>query len=245
VLPFALVPGTVAALNVLIFLLPGFISQKMTEWLASNGKSGDTEMIRDALIFSLINYLLYSILAFGSHHVTWALSPFPPLPVVPLVIKDEGMLRMHAQQVEAMAVLVMVSVISGSALARALESGWLFASFRKLRLTTKNSQFDVWYDVFSGFRGKWLRVCFKDGHKIIGWPYYFSADPDKRELFLADALIEQPNGESGELEGPGILIENMDEVLRIEVINGGREENNNRETGGETVNAEAEARRNS
>src|SRR5208282_230373 len=88
-----------------------------------------------------------------------------------------------------------------------------------------------------------LRVCFKDGSKIIGWPYYFSDDPDKRELFLADALVEQASGEYGELDGPGILIENMAEVLRIEVINGGREENQNRETRGKADNTATQSRR--
>ena len=106
---------------------------------------------------------------------------------------------MHAQQVEAIAMLVAISVVSGTVLSVALERGWLFATFRKLGLTNKKSAVDVWYDVFHEFPGKWLRVCFKDGHKIIGWPYFFS-DPTKRELFLADALIELPNGESGELE---------------------------------------------
>jgi hypothetical protein len=80
-----------------------------------------------------------------------------------------------------------------------------------------------------------LRVCFKDGQKIIGWAYYFSDDPTKRELFIADALVEQPNGEYGELEGPGILIENMSEILRIEVLDGGRKEGNTREAGGKAV----------
>ena len=149
---------------------------------------------------------------------------------------------MHAQQLEAMVTLVAISIMSGTVLSKTLESGWLFTAFRKLGLTNKNSALDVWYDVFHEFQGKWLRVCFKDGYKIIGWAYYFSDDPNKRELFLADALIEQPNGESGELEGPGILIENMDEVLRIEVIDGGREENTDRETGRETVNTKADTR---
>jgi uncharacterized protein DUF6338 len=229
-------PETVAAINVLIFLLPGFISQKMTEWLTAHGKSGETEMIRDALIFSLINYLIYTVFAFSSHHLTFAYSPFPSLPAVPLVLSDTGTLEMRAEQVEAMAALVAISIASGIALAKSLESGWLFGAFRKWGLTKKNSEMDVWYDVFNEFRGNWLRVCFKDGYKIIGWAYFFSDDPNKRELFLAEASVEQPNGELGELEGPGILIENMAEVVRIEVINGGGEEDNNRETRGKADN---------
>jgi len=230
------VPETVAALNVLIFLLPGFISQKMTEWLTAFGKSGDTQMIRDALIFSLLNYLIYAALALASHTIILVASPFPPLPAIPLVISGKGALIMHAQQVEAMAMLVIISILTGAAVSKAMESGWLFLIFRKLRLTNKQSNVDVWYDVFHEFPGRWLRVCFKDGHKVTGWPYFFS-DPGKREVFLADALIEQPNGDFGELEGPGVLIPNMGEVLRIEVIDGGREEDNNRGARGKAVNA--------
>lgn len=235
-------PETVAAINILLFLLPGFVSQKMVEWLTAHGRSGETVMIRDALIFSLFNYLFYSMLAFAGHlRFTW--SPLPPLPAVPLILSTEGMLAMHAQQVEALAALVMISVTSGSVLAKALENGWLFMAFRKLRLTNKNSELDVWYDVFKDFRSNWLRVCYRDGSKIIGWPYYFSDDPNKRELFLADALVEQANGEYGELDGPGILIENMAEVLRIEVINGGPEEDHNRETRGKADDTAAHSRR--
>jgi hypothetical protein len=235
-------PETVAAINILIFLLPGFVSQKMVEWLTAHGRSGETAMIRDALIFSLFDYLFYSIFAFAGRHLRFTSSPFPPLPAVPLNLSNEGMLTMHAQQVEALAALVMISIISGSTLAKALENGWLFRLFRKLRLTNKNSELDVWYDVFKDFRSNWLRVCFRDGSKIIGWPYYFSDDPDQRELFLADALVEQANGEYGELDGPGILIENMAEVLRIEVINGGPEEDPNRKTRGKTDNISAQPR---
>lgn len=228
-------PETVAALNVLIFLLPGFVSQKMTEWLTAHGKPGDTALIRDALIFSLINYLVYSFVAFASHYVTVAGSPFPSLPPIPVIISREGAFTMHAQQLEAVSALVTISIINGAAASKVLEEGWLFAVFRTLRLTNKKSALDVWYDVFHEFRGKWFRVCFKDGHKIIGWVYYFSDDPTKRELFIADALIEQPNGDYGELEGPGILIENMSEILRIEVLDGGRKEGNTREAGGKAV----------
>ncbi|HVC43180.1 MAG TPA: DUF6338 family protein [Candidatus Binataceae bacterium] len=234
-------PETVAAINILIFLLPGFVSQKMVEWLTAHGRSGETEMVRDALIFSLINYLFYAILAFAGHHLSFAWSPFPPLPAVPLILSNDGLLAMHARQVEALATLVTISVISGCALAKALETGWLFITFRKFGLTNKNSELDVWYDVLKDFRSNWLRVCFKDGSKIIGWPYYFSDDPEKRELFLGDALIQEATGECGALDGPGVLIENMAEVLRIEGINGEREKDSTRATRRKADDSETES----
>jgi Family of unknown function (DUF6338) len=176
-------PETVTAINVLLFLLPGFVSQKMVEWLAAHGRSADTETIRGALIFSLVNYVVYAILAFAGHRLTLTWSPFPPLPAVPLVLSGGGTLAIHAQQVEALTTLVAVSVATGTALAQALENGWLFGLFRRLKLTRKNSELDVWYDVFQEFQGYWLRVCFKDGSKVIGWPTTSPTTPKSASSF--------------------------------------------------------------
>jgi hypothetical protein len=152
----------------------------------------------------------------------------------------EGGVTVHGQQTEAVAVLLSVSIVTGAAASKALERGWLLNLLRTLQLTSKKSSLDVWYDVFHEFRDKWLRICYKDGHKIIGWARYFSDDPAKRELFIADPLIEEKDGRYGELEGLGILIENMDAVLRIEVLCGERKENNTREVRHQAHDAKAD-----
>ena len=67
-------------------------------------------------------------------------------------------------------------------------------------------------------------------------------DPEKRELFLGDALVQEANGEYGELDGPGILVENMAEVLRIEVTSGRSEEDHNRKTRGKADDTASQPR---
>ena len=218
-------PESQAALNVLLFLLSGFVSQWVLEYLSAHRASSDVATVRNALIFALVNYLFYSVLVLLSQVFTVSWSPFPALPSVPTIyVGTNGQLNLHAQQVEGLVVLVFVSLVAGSVGAKFSEGPWLNKKLQALRLTRKNSQLDVWYDTFNEFRGRWCRVCFKDGSKITGWVYFFSDDPEKRELFLADAHIEYSNGTSGDLEGPGVLIPHADEIIWIEVINGAGQE---------------------
>lgn len=228
-------PESQAALNVLLFLLPGFVSQWVSEYLSAHRVSSDVATVRNALIFALINYLFYSFLVLVSQAliVTW--SPFPTLPAVPTIyVGTNGQLDLHARQVEGLLVLVLVSLATGCTAAKFSEGPWLHKKLQALRLTRKNSQLDVWYDTFNEFRAHWCRVCFDDGSKVTGWVYFFSDDPEKRELFLAEAYIEYPDGTGGELEGPGVLVPHADKIIRIEVIDGGGQEDNNRAEGRET-----------
>ena len=58
----------------------------------------------------------------------------------------------------------------------------------------------------------------KNGTRILGWPDYYSDNPEKRELFLAEAVVTKPDGEAYEVAGPGILLTEKAEIERIEVL---------------------------
>ena len=214
-------PETAAALNVLLFLLPGFVSQRVVQFLSAHRDSSDSALVRDALIFALVNYFLYRFLVLSSHLFILSWSPFPSLPPGPIsAVAVSGAISLQAQQVEGIFVLLVISLATGTLGAKLSEAPSLHKRLQSLGLTRKNSQLDVWYDTFNEFRGHWCRVCFKDGSKITGWVYFFSDAPEKRELFLAEALIEYPDGQLGELQGEGVLIPHADEIIRIEVLNG-------------------------
>ncbi len=128
---------------------------------------------------------------------------------------------MTGQQVEGLACLVVLSIVVGLVAAEIEEKGWLEITFRRLGLTKKHSQLDVWYDVFKEFRGEWCRVCFKDNTAVTGWTRFFSDDPNAQGLFLADALVEEADGSTRLVDGPGVLIPGGGEILRIELVNAG------------------------
>ena len=200
-------PTTIAALNVLIFLLPGFISQRIIEGLVVTGKPADITRVIDALVFSLFNYLIYSLLA-----LPLALKP------VPFTLSPGGQPQFTGREVAGIGVLFLIAVFVGLIYSKSLNAGWHYNFFRKLQFTRKTGRVDVWYDVFSDFRRRWIRVHLKDGTQIIGWPDYYSDNPEKRELFLAEAMITRPDGASYDLSGPGILLTEKAEIERIEIL---------------------------
>ncbi len=73
-------------------------------------------------------------------------------------------------------------------------------------MTRATSRVDVWDDIFNDFHDHWMRVHLKDGTQVTGWPDYYSLNPDKSELFLAEAELTRPDGTSYEVPGSGILL---------------------------------------
>lgn len=90
--------------------------------------------------------------------------------------------------------------------------------FEKLKLTRKTGRIDVWHDVFTELRGYWIEVKLKDGTKILGWPDFYSENPDKRELFLRNVLITNPDNSSYDIRGDGILLTDKADIESIEFI---------------------------
>jgi hypothetical protein len=201
-------PTTVVALNLLIFLLPGFLIQRIVESLSVTGKISDTIRVVDALAFSLVNYLLYSILAL----------PFGLRPI-PLTLGQDGQLQFTGRDVSGFIILFSIAVFIGLLYAKSLNAGWHYRILRdRLDLTRKTGRVDLWHDIFSDYRGRWVEAHLKDGTRILGWPDYYSDDPDKRELFLAEAVVTKPDGTTYEVAGPGILLTEKSEIERIEIL---------------------------
>jgi hypothetical protein len=50
-----------------------------------------------------------------------------------------------------------------------------------LKISNKRSNSDVWYDVFYRNAGYWIKLQFKDGRSLIGWPEFYSASGSPRE----------------------------------------------------------------
>jgi hypothetical protein len=56
-------PTTILAFNLLLFLLPGFVTLKVREALAVVAKTSDFSRVVDAMLFTLLNYSIYFPLA--------------------------------------------------------------------------------------------------------------------------------------------------------------------------------------
>jgi len=213
-------PTTLAALAVLIFLLPGFVTDRIIVSLTPQRSRTDFRLVIDSLVWAFVDEVIYRVIA-----LRLGLQQFPVgfTPEHPEVLFED-----HALSA---VVLLSVSLVVGLIWSALSVWGVLFWLLRLIKITRSSGRVDVWQDVFTKHRTAWLRAYLQDGTTITGWPEYFSDDGDKREVFLADAFIERPFDKEGEaeasdntvssiteLKGPGILLTERAEIVYIEVL---------------------------
>jgi len=200
-------PTTVAALNILVFLLPGFLSDRIIVSLNAPRERSDLMLVIDALVFAFVDYVLYSVAA---AHLK--------LSAIPIQIPANAAEFLPGQSA-SLGLLLATAIAVGLMWAKISDAGWLYKLLKYLGVTRVTGRVDVWHDIFTDFTGYWLQVRLKDGTRITGWPDYFSDNPGKREVFLRKALIESPDGRDYNLQGPGVLLTERAEIERIEILN--------------------------
>ncbi|MBS0986908.1 DUF6338 family protein [Acetobacter thailandicus] len=213
-------PTTLAALAVLIFLLPGFVTDRIIVSLTPQRSRTDFRLVIDSLVWAFVDEVFYRIIAlpFGLQQFPMGFTPEHP----------EVLFEGHALSA---VILLLTSLVVGLIWSALSVWGVVFWLLRLIKITRSSGRVDVWQDVFTKHRTAWLRAYLQDGTTITGWPEYFSDDGDKREVFLADAFIERPiDKDSGaeadddtvssitELQGPGILLTERAEIVYVEVL---------------------------
>ena len=93
---------------------------------------------------------------------------------------------------------------------------------RKCLLTNKTSRQTAWDDVFNN-EVRFLSLHLKDERIVVGWPTYFSNDPDEGFIYLTQAAWVK-NGKYVETNSHGILF-NKDLIDFIEFMFNPDEEN--------------------
>jgi len=213
-------PASFAALAVLIFLLPGFVTDRIIVSLTPQRSRTDVRLVIDSLVWAFIDEVFYRVIA-----LTFGLQQFP----VDYVTDHPS--RLFDGHVLSIVCLLLTSVVIGLVWSCLSVWGILFRLLGRATITRSSGRVDVWQDVLTKHRRAWLRAYLKDGTTITGWPEYFSDDGDKREIFLAEAFIERPvvkeeGTETNDdavssmtvLNGPGILLTERAEIVYIEVL---------------------------
>lgn len=196
--------------TILIILLPGFLTKRIIDSLVIRGKSLVFKDIIEALLFSFVIYTL----------LTLASIPFPSLAIFQLEIIEKSTIPQIVPilNYKNILFLLVASILLGLSVAYVANKGWYFNLFYNLNFTKRTGRIDVWDDVFTAHQGKWILVSLEDGTKILGWPDYYSEDPQKRELFIAEATIFDKNGYKRDVRGPGILLTEDSKIKNIEFL---------------------------
>jgi hypothetical protein len=161
---------TVEALNILLLLLPGFLSGQIFYSLFKVGEIAVPKRVLDALLFSFVIYLLVSVF------YQWE-----PLAQVK---STGGSLSFFFSTNTRVIVLSGLGVILIPIVVGFLYfNDYLHFVLRKLKITTKTSRANTWNDAFLS-QNRYVIVTLKDGRRIRGYPTMFSTDPEEGFVYL-------------------------------------------------------------
>ena len=195
------------ALTVLIFLLPGFLSERLADAITVRPPRSAAMEVVEALVFSLLIYLVYSIVGF-----------VVGLPPIVSLVGSADMIAVSGPSIWGIAVLVAGALVFAAAQAVIVNYEWFDWFAYKAGLTKRLTTRSVWLDAFGTFRGVWIRVHLESGEKIVGWPRFYSENTSEPELFLADSYIERTTGSVTYIDGPGILLTPTARIAMIELL---------------------------
>lgn len=214
-------PTSADALATMLALLPGSLGIIFFELIATKRKRDVIVRVTGALAFTLIGHL-------GADAALTLLQSIPSLKIAALV---------SVWWPEKLAVVTAISAISGLVLGVLESRGVLYWVLEKLKLTKRTGAADVWSQMLLRGDGFWVEVVFKDGKRLVGWPEYFSEEPDNRQIFLAKACWHYPNspanraiscadaiGSSGkkflkeDVPGRGVLIVSFTDIVAINFL---------------------------
>jgi hypothetical protein len=156
------------AIQILIFLIPGFIASKVLDLLmVRKSDRKDLDSLIEALIFSL---LIYAIVSF-----TGIKSP---------VALDSNRATVIYPEPWSFFWLVLIGIAIPILLAWIANHDLHLKVARWLKITKKTSRMSVWNDVFTEKKAK-VVIDFSDGRRLFGWVEHFSDDPEKPYIYLA------------------------------------------------------------
>lgn len=161
---------TVEALNILLLLLPGFLSGQIFYSLFKSGEVSVPRRVLDALLFSFVIYLLVS-----------AFLPWEPLAQVK---SSGGALTFFFSTNGEVILLSFVGVVCIPIIVGFFYfNDYVHTVLRKLKITTKTSRANTWNDAFLT-QNRYVIVTLKDGRRIRGYPTMFSTDPEEGFVYL-------------------------------------------------------------
>ncbi len=204
----------------LIFLVPGLIAAALFRMLAEAKRFNTFDLLTFSLVLTLFGNVTSQSL-FGQS-------------LLPDIKTGEDRVLLFSYASFTVLALILVTIcccLVSLVLVFIGKYSHFYTLMRKIYMTNKTGRINIWHDVFDTYHGRWIKVTFKDGSSITGWPKFYSVEEDRFELFLVDAAILSPmtnrpdaHDEASQqwaeldVDGPGVYIGNMEEVLHVTVL---------------------------
>ena len=223
-------PTTIQALQIIVLLLPGFITASIINMLVFSKGRTDLDKVVEALAYSFIIFTIYTLF-FDS---------------LPIQFTDKGEIKKIIFDKNAFIFIFLISIFIGLIISwlkthdfhmKLLRLDFLRLNFKNkilkriipflnkianiFKFTNRTSRSSTWSDAFMD-NMSYIIINFKDERRLQGWPEKYSDDPDEGFIFLSDAkwLTETEEGKEFfiEVPEPGILIKTQEDIDFIQFI---------------------------
>jgi hypothetical protein len=196
---------TFQAIQILVFLLPGFFSEMIVRKLVVKKEKTELQSVIEALVFSLITYVLYSVIISRS----------------PIELRVNG--DPSADGVSTFTVattntlwLLLISILVSVIWVIILNYDLDMKLLRKLKITKRSGYENAWLGVFED-KQQYIVLNFADGRRLMGWPKCYSDDDENQCLYLTRPywIVD---GEYKKMDVDGIFITDKLEIESIEFL---------------------------
>ena len=151
--------------NVLMFLLPGFVAAGLFQTLISNPKPSGFDVIVRAFIFTIFIQL-------GAQCVFWAATLAPCI-------------TNFSATWEAVTLLVL-SVVFGLVSAYAWNNDTLHGVLRRLNVTRESSYQSAQYSAFAFHGNCYVVLHLKGNQRLYGWPTEWPSQPEDKHFLIEE-----------------------------------------------------------
>lgn len=205
-------PTSVVALQIFLVLLPGFAGTYIVQLLAVRAKQTDLDKIIEALLFSFLIYVSYSV--FSQHS-----------PVRFVHTPQADSIEFHPGNLLGLTGLTFLYALAMILFVN--KDGALL--LRKMKLTERTSRNSIWNDAFQDVddpkNGTTVQVELADGRSVQGFVGFYSDTAEESSIFLRNARWIGDEGQLVDVPGPGILLTKNANIVSVSFLNPATAEN--------------------
>ena len=190
------------AIEALVFLLPGFVAVAVFYSLTSHPRPNAFEQIIQALIFTIIVSVIFSI--------------FDTIGIIDSWSKNW-----------LFAASIFVAVLFGLISVYFMNNDTIHRRFRKIRFTKENSYPSEWYSAFSRNSDCYVVLHLNGERRLYGWPTEWPSRPneghfliEEGEWLLSENESEDEVNEQIPITGVTAILVSVSEVEMVEFVKG-------------------------
>jgi|ERR1017187_7011141 hypothetical protein len=156
--------------QVLIFLLPGFLTTKVIDLLVIRRALDSFDKVVQAFVFTFVNMIAFNFLRYVIEHC----------------IGKQIFNRNDFFTAGNLGLMIVCSLSVGLCCAVEMNKEPILQRIRKWGWTKKTYKPGVWTETFQHAE-KFVVVHLQDGRRIYGWPRFYSDKDDEHALYLEEA----------------------------------------------------------